>query len=181
MSWKIDTGHSHIGFAIRHMMISTTRGQFNEFDGLLALDPLNLANARVAGSVKAASIDTRDANRDAHLRSADFFDVENYPELTFSSTSIRPLGGDRYEVKGDMTIRGVTREVVFAVTDEGETKDPWGNEHRGVSAHATINRKDFGLTWNMALETGGFIVGDDVKISAEIELVKQPEGELVPA
>jgi polyisoprenoid-binding protein YceI len=181
MAWTIDTTHSHIGFAVRHMMISTVRGQFNEFAGNIIVDSDNLANSTVEGTIKAASIDTREANRDAHLRSPDFFDAETYPELSFRSTRIESKGDNEYKVHGDLTIRGVTRQVAFNVTDEGTSKDPWGNTRRGVTAETKINRSDFGLTWNTVLETGGFAVGDEVKITAELELVYQPEAVAVPA
>jgi len=175
MTWKIDTAHTQIEFSVRHMMISKVRGQFKTFDGTVELNPANLAASRVTGTVEAASIDTREAQRDGHLLSADFFDAEKYPQLSFASTRIEPAGSDQYKVYGNLTIKDVTREVAFDVTDEGRAQDPWGNQRWGVSATTKINRKDFNLGWNVVLETGGWLVGDEVTISAEVELVKQPE------
>lgn len=179
MSWKIDPQHTQIEFKVRHMMIAKVRGEFKSFEGMVTLDPDNLTASSVVGSVDTASIDTREPDRDAHLRSADFFDVERYPKMTFHSRRIEPAGRGKYTVYGDLTIKDITREVTFSITDEGRAQDPWGNQRWGVSASAKLNRKDFGLTWNVALETGGWLVGDEITISAEVELVKQPEPEAV--
>jgi polyisoprenoid-binding protein YceI len=175
MTWNIDVAHSQIEFAVRHMMLSKVRGKFKNFQGNITIDANNLAASSVAGTVDVASIETGDGQRDGHLRSADFFDVEKYPKMSFRSTRIEPQGADQYKVYGELTIKDVTREVVFYAVDEGRAVDPWGNRRIGVSATTKINRKDFGLTWNVALETGGWLVGDEVTITAEVELVLQPE------
>ncbi|MCG3211534.1 MAG: hypothetical protein FOGNACKC_05180 [Anaerolineae bacterium] len=177
MTWNIDPQHTQIEFSVRHMMISKVRGQFKSFEGTLDINTDNPAASSVAGTIDVASIDTREPQRDAHLRSADFFDAEKYPKLSFRSSRIEPAGKGHYKVVGDLTIKDVTREVVFDVTDEGCAQDPWGNQRWGVSASTRLNRKDFGLTWNVALETGGWLVGDDVTITAEVELVKQVQPE----
>ena len=171
MSWKIDTAHTSVEFAVKHMMISTVRGRFSNFDGTVEVDPNNLLNSRVEGWIETASIDTRDEGRDAHLRSADFFDAETYPRMKFASKRIEKLGGDRYRVVGDLTIKDITREFTFEVTDEGQNKDPWGGTRWGLSAAGSLNRKDYGLTWNVALETGGVLVAEQVKIQAELQMV----------
>jgi polyisoprenoid-binding protein YceI len=181
MTWNIDTSHSEIGFSVRHMMISKVRGQFKIFEGNLYIDADHPAYSSVTGSIDVASIDTREEQRDAHLRSGDFFDVDSFPKITFQSTRIEHQSSNRYKVYGNLTIKDITREIVFDVTDEGKGQDPWGNQRWGVSATAKINRKDFGLTWNVALETGGWLVGDEITISAEMQLVSQPELEAVPA
>ena len=175
MAWNIDNAHSMVEFSVRHMMISTVRGRFTAFSGTVSADPDNQLKSSVLGSVQAASIDTHDGNRDAHLRSADFFDAEKYPTLDFFSKRIEKTDDETYRVTGDLTIRDTTREVAFEVTDNGKGKDPWGNTRWGLEATTAINRKDFGLTWNVGLETGGWLVGDQVKIHAEIELVYVPE------
>ena len=172
-TWNLDPVHSTAEFKVKHMMISNVKGQFSGLSGVLTLDEKDVANSRAEASIDASSISTRDAQRDAHLKSADFFDVEKYPTLTFASKSIRRAGEDELAVTGDLTIRGVTRQVVFQV--EGPTppnKDPWGNTRVGLSATSKINRKDFGLTWNAALETGGILVGDDVTITLDVQFVK---------
>ncbi len=172
-TWNIDPVHSVAEFKVKHMMISNVKGQFTSVKGLLALDEADPANSHVEASVEAASINTREAQRDAHLKSADFFDVEKFPELTFQSTRISRVGDGELAVAGNLTIHGVTRNVVFNV--EGPTapgKDPWGNIRLGLSATTKINRKDFGLTWNAALETGGILVGDEVTITLDVQFVK---------
>ncbi len=181
MNWKIDPAHSQIEFSVKHMMITKVRGRFADFDGTVKINQDNPAASTVEGTVDLASMDTRDAQRDGHLRSADFFDVEQFPQMHFRSTRIRPAGAAHYKVYGDLTIKDVTREVVFDVTDEGGGQDPWGNQRRGVSATTRINRKDFGLNWNVALETGGWLVGEEVTITADVQLVQeqeQPEPEM---
>lgn len=178
MTWKIDTTHSLIEFSVRHMMITKVRGQFKEFEGTINIDANNLLNSSATGSITVNSIDTREPQRDAHLRSADFFDVEKFPAMSFRSTRIEALGGDKYKVAGDLTIKDVTKEVVFDVTSEGRGQDPWGNQRWGLSATTKLNRKDFGLTWNVALETGGWLVGDEITINAEVQLMQeQPQPE----
>jgi polyisoprenoid-binding protein YceI len=172
-TWNIDPVHSVAEFKVKHMMISNVKGQFPKVTGTLALDESDLANSQVEASIEAASIETRDPQRDAHLKSADFFDVEKFPILSFQSTRITLVWDGELAVEGNLTIRGVTRKVLFSV--EGPTppaKDPWGNTRVAVSATTKINRKDFGLTWNAALETGGILVGDEVTITLEVEFLK---------
>lgn len=171
--WVVDSSHSSIEFSIKHMMIAKVKGRFNSFEAHIEADPLDLTTADINFSIDVASIDTRNSDRDAHLRSADFFDVEKNPKITFQATKIVPKSEGEYEVTGDLTIRGVTRSETFTVTFEGSGKDPWGNEKAGFSGHGTIKRSDYGLTWNAVLETGGVLVGDEVKISLEIEAVKE--------
>lgn len=171
-TFGIDKAHSEAVFQVRHLL-TKVRGRFRDFEGTIAMDPDNPETSSVNVSIDAASIDTSQPDRDAHLRSADFFDAEKFPKLTFQSTSVKPRGSDTFEVTGDLTIRGVTRQVVLPTTFLGFAKDPWGNERAGFEAELTINRKDYGLTWNAALETGGFLVGDDVKISLQIQAVAQ--------
>ena len=170
-TWAVDPAHSNVEFAVRHLMISTVKGRFGEVSGTVRVEDEDLAGSVVDVSINAASIDTRQPDRDAHLRSADFFDVDQFPMLTFRSSSIA-RSGDEFHVGGDLTIRGVTRPVTLRVTEEGRTRDPWGGERIGFSATGRINRRDFGLTWNQVLETGGIAVGDEVKISLDVELVK---------
>ena len=172
-TWNIDPVHSVVEFKVKHMMISNVKGQFTGLQGALTLDEANIINSHVQASIDAASITTRDAQRDAHLKSADFFDVEKFPALSFRSTRLSRGRDGELVVDGDLTIHGVTRNVVFAV--EGPTpsaKDPWGNTRIGLSASTKLNRKDFGLTWNAALETGGILVGDEVTITLEAQFVK---------
>lgn len=172
-TWNIDPVHSVAEFKVKHMMISNVKGQFTKISGQLTLDEANIANSRVEASIDAASINTREEQRDAHLKSADFFDVEKFPTLNFKSTGITRDGDGDLKVAGDLMIHGVTRNVVFTV--EGPTapgKDPWGNTRIGLSATTKINRKDYGLTWNAALETGGILVGDEVTITLDVEFVK---------
>ncbi|HEU4649511.1 MAG TPA: YceI family protein [Gemmatimonadales bacterium] len=173
-AWQIDPSHSNAHFSVRHMMVTNVRGEFSQLSGSLRLDASDITKSHVEATIQADSINTRDAQRDAHLKSADFFDVEKYPTIEFRSTRITRKGPGELAVAGDLTIHGVTRPVVLAVEAEDvELKDPFGNVKRGATATTTINRKDFGLTWNVALEAGGFIVGDEVKITLDVELVKQ--------
>jgi polyisoprenoid-binding protein YceI len=172
-TWNIDPAHSMAEFKVKHMMIANVKGQFSKISGALFLDESDLANSRVDVSIEAASIHTRDEQRDAHLKSADFFDVEKFPTLHFKSQRVSIVRDGELSVDGDLTIHGVTHNIRFAV--EGPTppaRDPWGNTRVAVSATTKINRKDFGLTWNAALETGGILVGDDVTITLEVEFVK---------
>jgi polyisoprenoid-binding protein YceI len=177
--WQIDPAHSAAHFSVRHLMISNVRGEFGKVGGNVVLDPSDLTKSTVEVSVDTATIDTREPQRDEHLRSADFFDVANHPAITFRSKRITAAGTDRFKVTGDLTIRGVTREVTFDV--EGPVpaiKDPLGNVRTGISATAKINRKDFGLVWNMLTEAGGVVVGDEVSIAFESELIqKAPAGD----
>ena len=172
-TWNIDPVHSVAEFKVKHMMISNVKGQFAQVSGVLVLDEKDLTNSRVEASIDGASINTRDAQRDGHLKSADFLHIEKFPALSFKSTRINRTADGELTVAGDLSIRGVTRNVVFTI--EGPTppaKDPWGNTRIGLSATTKINRKDFGLTWNAALETGGILVGDDVTITLDVEFVK---------
>jgi len=169
-SWTIDPAHANIEFGVRHLMISTVKGRFTGISGTIAAGERGFADARIDVTIDAKTIDTREPQRDAHLRSADFFDVEKFPTITFHSRRIDAHGAD-YRIAGDLTMHGVTREVVFDATEEGRGRDPWGNERAGFAARARLNRRDFGLTWNAALETGGVLVGDEVKISIDLELV----------
>jgi polyisoprenoid-binding protein YceI len=168
--WNIDPVHSTVGFVARHMMIAKVRGRFTSFSGTIhiAEDPLQ---SWVEASVDLESVTTGDLQRDTHLRSPDFFDIEKYPTMTFRSTSIKP-DGDHYLMTGDLTVAGQTRSVDFKLEFEGVEKDPWGGTRTGFTAEAEISRKDWNLTWNMALETGGVVVGDKVKIELEVEAVK---------
>jgi len=172
-TWNIDPVHSVAEFKVKHMMISNVKGQFTTVKGVLALDEDSPTNSRIEASIDATSINTREPDRDTHLKSPDFFHAEKFPALSFKSTSISHVRDGELAVAGDLTIRGVTRNVVFAV--EGPTspaKDPWGNTRIGLSATTKINRKDFGLTWNAALETGGILVGDEVTITLDVQFMK---------
>lgn len=177
MAWKIDPSHSQVQFTVRHMMISNVRGRFEEFAGTVDFDGQDPATLNIDVQIQANSINTRDAQRDGHLKSADFLSVEEYPYLTFKSTGVEKLGGNDLKIQGDLTIRGVTRPVTLEAEYAGVMTSPWGTVSAGFSAHTKINRKDFGLVWNQTLETGGILVGEDVKIDIELELIK----ETVPA
>jgi polyisoprenoid-binding protein YceI len=172
--WTIDPTHAEVGFSVRHMMIATVRGRFGGVTGTVTVDEQNPKNSKVDVTIDAHSIDTRQEMRDNHLRSPDFFDVEQFPNLHFVSKRIEgdPRNGE-FRVVGDLTIRGATREVELKATLEGEGRDPWGNERAGFSASGKLNRSEFGLNWNQALETGGVIVSDEVKLSIDVEVVKQ--------
>ena len=170
--WNIDTTHSSIGFTVRHLVITKVHGQFAGWTGTLQIDDEDLTRSSVNVEVDLATVDTKEPKRDAHLRSADFFDVENHPKMTFASKRIVAEDGEVKEVVGDLTIRGVTREVTLKLEEQGRAKDPWGGERAAFSAHTRILRADFGLTWNMALEAGGVVVGDKISISIEVEAVK---------
>ncbi|WP_240375682.1 YceI family protein [Bacillus piscicola] len=172
--WNVDKVHSTIGFTVRHMMISNVKGTFNDFEGTVEGDPNDLTDASIEVNIHANSIDTRMPDRDDHLRSADFFDMENHPNLTFKATNMEKKSDNHYDVTGDFTIRGTTKPVTFDIIFEGIAKDPMsGEEAAGFTGSTKINRKDFGLTWNAALETGGFVVSDEVKINIEIQVRKQ--------
>ncbi|MBS4174632.1 YceI family protein [Bacillus sp. FJAT-49736] len=172
--WVVDATHSAIDFSVKHMMVSKVKGAFHTFDATIEADPTDLTSATIDFTVDVASIDTRNADRDGHLKSADFFDAEKYPSMTFKATSIDKKGEDEYTVTGDMSIHGVTRPETFLVTFEGLAKDPMsGAEKIGFSAEGKVKRSDYGLTWNAALETGGVLVGDEIKITIEIEAGKE--------
>ncbi|TQS75751.1 YceI family protein [Ornithinibacillus gellani] len=173
VKWTVDAGHSMLEFSVKHMMISRVKGVFNDFEANILADPQDLTDAEIEFTVDLGSIDTRKKDRDDHLRSADFFDVENHPQMNFKATDIQKTSENEYDVTGDMTIRGTTKPVTFNMTFEGQHKDPWGNEVAGFSGHGKLNRKEFGLTWNATLETGGVLVGEDININIEIEAHKQ--------
>lgn len=172
-TWQIDPSHSLVEFSVKHMVIATVKGRFSKFSGSIVEDAENLAVSSVSAEIDAASIDTRDEKRDGHLASPDFFDVQQFPTISFTSTRVEPHGGDRLNVIGDLTIHGQTRQVTLQTTRNGQGKNPWGQTVAGFSAETTISRKDFGLEWNVALETGGFLVGDNIKITLEIEAAQQ--------
>ena len=172
-TWEFDPAHSSVELSVRHLMISTVTGRFKSLRGSVTRDEAAIENSRVEAEIDAASIDTGVADRDNHLRSADFFDVANHPKLVFRSTKIEDLGGDSGRMHGELTIRGVTRPVILDVSYLGEIRDPWGNRRRGFSAETTLYRKDFGMTWNQVLDTGGVLVGDKIKVSLNIEAVEK--------
>jgi polyisoprenoid-binding protein YceI len=170
--WNIDATHSGINFSIRHMVVSKVRGRFARYTGTVDLDDGDLTRSFIDATIDASSIDTGTPQRDTHLRSADFFDVEKYPEVRFLGRRIEKLEDSRYRVVGDLTIRDVTREVLLDVEYGGRAKDPWGNERIGFVATTSLDRKDFGLHWNQVLEAGGFLVGDRVDVELEVQAVK---------
>jgi polyisoprenoid-binding protein YceI len=172
MTWQVDATHSQAVFGVRHMVVSTVRGHFDIIRGTIEFDEAHPENASIEAEAEVASINTRDKNRDAHLRSPDFFDAEKYPVISFKSTKVERAGDD-YKVTGDFTMHGVTRPVVFDVQYGGTVKDPYGLLRTGFNGRTKINRKDWGLTYGALLETGGAIVGDEVKIEFELEAVKQ--------
>jgi polyisoprenoid-binding protein YceI len=170
--WTIDASHSEVGFAVKHLMISTVRGRFGAVQGTVSFAEGDFSQASADVTIDATSIDTREEKRDAHLRSGDFFDVEKFPTLRFVSRRVQAIAGSRFELVGDLTIKDTTREVTLQVEFEGAQKDPWGNQKSGFTATTRISRTDFGLTWNAALETGGVLVGDEVKIALDVQLLK---------
>jgi len=174
MAWEVDSTHSQVTFSVRHMMISTVKGQFKVISGQLHIDEQNPANSWIEAEADATSIDTRDERRDGHLRSPDFFDADNHAKLTFKSTKVEKVRGEEYKVTGDLTIRGVTKQVIFDAEYSGQIKDVWGMQRAGLTAKTTINRKEFNLNWNTALETGGVMVSDNVKIEIDLEAVYKP-------
>ncbi|HEU4829703.1 MAG TPA: YceI family protein [Gemmatimonadales bacterium] len=171
-TWEIDAAHTDIGFAVKHLMISTVRGRFAAVRGTIRLDEDDLAGSTVEVEIDAASIDTRQEQRDAHLRSGDFFDVEAYPVITFRSRAVEAIGEGRFKVTGDLTMHGVTREVVLDASDEGRGIDPWGNQKAAFTAVTKIDRRDFGLGWNQALETGGVLVANEIRITLDVQAVR---------
>ncbi|HVB25956.1 MAG TPA: YceI family protein [Ktedonobacteraceae bacterium] len=175
MTWVIDAAHSQATFSVRHLMITTVKGQFKIISGQLHIDEQNPANSWVEAEADVASIDTRDANRDAHLRSPDFFDAEQFPKITFKSTKVERVSGEDFKVTCDLTMHGVTKQVTLDGEYTGQIKDTYGNLRAGMSAKATINRKDFGLNWNVALESGGVMVSEHVKIEIDLSTINKAE------
>ena len=171
-NWNFDLAHSSVNFHVRHLMVSKVHGRFSLWSGTLEIDNDDITRSRVDVVIDAASVDTREDKRDAHLRSPDFFDVEKFPKLTFKSTRVEKRGDEELAITGDLTLHGVTKSVTLAVELGGQAKDPWGGIRTGFSAKTSINRKDFGLGWNALLETGGVLVGEKIEISLEIEAVQ---------
>ncbi len=167
--WTVDTAHSEIGFSVKHMMISKVKGSFASYDATVEADEKDLQGALIDFKIDVASINTNNEDRDNHLRSADFFDAENHPHITFKANEIAKKGDDEYELTGDLTMKGVTRPATFEVEYGGTGVNPWGVEVVAFSGEGKVNRKDFGLTWNQALETGGVMVGEDIKLNLELE------------
>lgn len=171
-TWTIDAAHTSVEFAVRHMMISTVKGRFADVQGALTFDEADPTRSAVDVTIATASVDTRSEQRDGHLKSADFFDVEQFPTIRFTSTRVVKTGGESYDLVGNLTIKDVTREVTLKVEDQGRGTTPWGQHQAGFTASTKIDRKNFGLTWNQALEAGGVLVADEVKISVEVEFTK---------
>jgi polyisoprenoid-binding protein YceI len=174
-TWNVDPSHSSVAFEVKHLMIATVRGHFSEFEGTIEAAEDDPANSRARGSVNVASIDTGSPDRDEHLRGPDFFDAEHYPQATFESTRIEHLEGGHYRMAGDLTIRGETREIEFDACVDGAAEDPWGNERVGISVRGTINRTEFGLTWQQMLASGGMLVGEEVKILIDVSAVRESD------
>jgi polyisoprenoid-binding protein YceI len=171
-TFVVDTDHSEVGFSVRHML-SRTRGHFGKFRGVVQLDREHPESLSAEFVVEAASIDTRQKDRDAHLRSGDFFDAAHHPEITFRSTHVERVSDDRFDVTGQFTLRGVTRELTLPVTFHGVARDPWGSERAGFSTEIELNRKEFGMMWNSALDNGGFVLGDEVRVTIDLETIGQ--------
>ena len=167
-NWNVDAAHSSIGFSVKHMMVSKVRGSFGDFNANVEANETDLTNANIAFNINVASINTGNEDRDNHLRSADFFNAEAFPEIKFVANNISK-NGEEYKIAGDLTIKDITKPIVFEAEYEGKGTNPWGQEVVGFSAETKINREDFGLTWNQALETGGVLVGKDIKITVELE------------
>lgn len=176
-TWNIDSAHSEANFAVKHMMFATVRGSFGGVDGVINYDPDNLNESSVSVTIDANTVTTGVADRDAHLRSADFFDVEKYPTITFKSTSFNATDANNGVLSGDLTISGVTKNIEITVSKLGTGKDPWGNQRTGFTGETKINREDFGLTWNQALETGGVLVGKEISIELNVQAVLVTETE----
>jgi polyisoprenoid-binding protein YceI len=175
MAWIIDSAHSEVNFSVRHMMISNVRGRFEKLEGVVEFDENDPTLSSVEVKIDASSINTREPQRDGHLKSPDFLEVEKYPFISFTSKRVEMHGQSQGRITGDLTIKDVTKEVVLDVDYAGTARSPYGNTSAGFSASTKINRKDFGLTWNVALETGGVLVGEDININIEVELIKQEE------
>jgi polyisoprenoid-binding protein YceI len=175
-TWKIDPAHSSAGFSVSHLVISDVDGTFGKTEGTVVLDEKNVTKSSVEATIDATTIDTREPKRDAHLKSADFFDVEKFPTITFKSTKFQKAGKDKFKVTGDLTLHGVTKPVVLDVSAPSKTiTDPWGNVKRGAKATTVINRRDFGLTWDNKMQDGNAVVGDKVTVTLNLELAKQPD------
>jgi polyisoprenoid-binding protein YceI len=175
-NWDIDSSHSAAHFSVKHMMVANVRGEFGKVTGAVNLDDKDITKSTVTATIDATTINTREPKRDEHLKSADFFEVAKYPTINFKSKSVKQEAPGKLKVVGDLTMHGVTKEVTLDVeTPNTEAKDPWGNVRRGATATTKLNRKDFGLNWNKALETGGVLVGDDVSVQLDIELIKKAE------
>lgn len=173
-NYEVDPSHTRVGFSISHMTVSTVRGEFGTVSGTVQYDPANVAATRVQARVGIVSIDTRDGKRDDHLRSADFFDAAKFPEMTFTSKAVTNITPAGFDLVGDLAIRGVTKEVTFKVAAiPADRKDPWGNMKTGTRATATVNRKDFGVSWNNTLDGGGLLVGEDVTLELDVELLRK--------
>ena len=175
MPWKIDPSRTQIGFSVKHMVISTVRGKFTRYDGVISLDDQHPERSAIEGWVEVARISTLDATRDAYLRSPDFFDVEKFPKITFRSKKITPAGGDRFKLVGALSIKEATRDITFDVSYKGQKREPQGGLRRSFTADASLSRHDFALNWNAALEAGGFLVGDEVKIHIVLEIVGEAD------
>jgi polyisoprenoid-binding protein YceI len=175
MAWKIDTVHSHVSFSVKHMMVTTVRGKFGSYRGSVRLDPKDFTRSSFEGEIDVASIDTGNADRDNHLRTNDFFDAANHPKITFKSTAIEPKGDGEYLVRGDITIRGVTKPIALDVEYRGTSKSPYGQTLAGIGVTGSLNRKDFGVSFNAPLETGGVVVGEKVKLELDIEAIQVDE------
>ena len=171
MPWQIDTVHTHVGFSVKHLMVSTVRGQFKQYSGSVELDAKDFSRSKFAGEIEVASIETGNADRDAHLRTNDFFDAPNHPKITFKSTKIEPKSDGEYVVHGELTMRGVTKPIALDVEFHGTSKNPYGKTVAGFSARGSLNRKDFGVSFNAALETGGVAVSEKVKIEIDLEAI----------
>lgn len=171
-NWNLDPSHSSITFSVRHMMIANVRGTFSKFDATVSADPADPTTATATITIDVSSVDTKDEGRDGHLKSPDFFNVEQHPNIVFNLNKVTPKGGEEYEISGDLTIAGVTKPVTLNGEISGPAKDPWGNEKMAVSATGSIVRSEFGLTWNAALETGGVLVSDTVKLNIELQFAK---------
>jgi polyisoprenoid-binding protein YceI len=173
ISWKLDPAHSSVEFKVKHMMISNVKGYLTGITGVFNENAADISHSTIEASIDVATLTTGDAQRDAHLKSPDFFNVEKFPTMTFKSSSVKSTGFGEYAVSGDLSLHGITRSVTFAVEGPSEPgKDPWGNTRIGLSATAKINRKDFGLSWNSALETGGVLVGEEVAITLDVQFIK---------
>ena len=171
--WVIDPTHSEIGFKVRHLMISNVSGKFDQFEAEVETENEDFATAQIRATIKTASVNTSNLQRDEHLRNSDFFEVQNHPDILFTSQKVEKIDNDNFVLHGNLTLKGITKQVKLQVEYNGFTKDPWGGERAGFVVTGKINRNDFGLSFNAALETGGVVLGDEVKIHSEIQLVKQ--------